>query len=44
MTDAPRFVNETKHECGCVTRFDTIAWHSVAVVRCDFHAAAEGRS
>lgn len=32
------FTPETLHICGCVTKFDTERWRSVAVHRCADHA------
>lgn len=40
----PRFVNRANHACGCVTEFDTVAWHSVARERCGYHAHVEAHS
>lgn len=30
-------VNGTLHICGCETKFDTVAWRSVTIRRCDEH-------
>jgi hypothetical protein len=32
-------VPDRHHDCGCVTRFDLINWHSVTVRECDEHRA-----
>ena len=33
--------NEQRHLCGCLTAFDTMAWHSVTLRQCDDHARIE---
>lgn len=35
-----RFVNEARHGCGCVTRFDCTYWRSMVVTPCDDHFIA----
>lgn len=38
-----RNVNRRRHDCGCVTVFDTIGWRSELVDACDFHSALMSR-
>lgn len=32
-----RYVNERRHECGCLTRFDVVGWRSVVAEPCARH-------